>query len=160
MTARITGRQVLLMIVAFFGVDVAVNTYFVFAAVNTFRGEDAPGAYLQGLDYNQTLAARTAQARLGWRATIQASRNGSGITIIDVTVVDRDGATISTLSPTGMLQHPSDAHQDRAMTFHPAGDGAYATTLHDVAPGHWNIVIRAKAEDGTPFEARRQVWLH
>lgn len=159
MTSTLTGSKVLLMMVSFFGIVVAVNSFFIYEAVNTFRGEDAKGAYLQGLDYNTTLDARSAQAALGWRATIGAARDASGTVRIDVDVRERNGLPVAGLRVDGSLDHPSDAERDRDLAFGAAGEGSYRATATNVARGNWEVIVRAKAADGTPFEARRRIWL-
>ena len=159
MTRPLTGRAILITLIAFFGVIIAVNTVFIIEAVGTFRGEDEPTAYLQGLEYNRTLAAREAQARLGWRASIDAARLPSGVVTIAVTMQERDDHPVGDLRLTGSLDHPSDAERDRPLAFRAAGKGVYFGTTQGVAPGNWNVVIRARAPDGTPFEARREVFL-
>jgi nitrogen fixation protein FixH len=64
----------------------ALNGYFLVAAIRSFPGEVAPKSYLQGLEYNATLARRAAQRELGWsmQAGLQDGR-------IVVRVLDREG---------------------------------------------------------------------
>jgi nitrogen fixation protein FixH len=160
MTRHITGRQVLLLMAGFFGVVIAANAVFVYQAITTFRGEDARGAYLQGLDYNRTLAARAAQAHLGWRATIGATRSPAGTVRIEVMLRDAHGAPIlQSLRMAGSLDHPSDAERDTPVEFKPAGGGRYIADASGVTRGHWNIIVETHASDGTPFRAQRQVLL-
>ena len=71
MIKRVTGWHVLAVILVFFGVIITVNVIFIIQATRTFRGEDEPRSYVQGLDYNSTLAARAEQAALGWTATTE-----------------------------------------------------------------------------------------
>ena len=60
--ARITGRHVLFAMLAFFAVVIGVNATMITYAVGTFSGEEEADAYRKGLDYNQTLARRSAEA--------------------------------------------------------------------------------------------------
>ena len=66
---ELTGKHVLLMLVAFFGVIIVTNVIFINAAVTSFRGEDVKGSYRQGLEYNETLETRKSEGQLGWSAS-------------------------------------------------------------------------------------------
>jgi len=68
------GIHVFMMIAAFFAVDFAINGLFIARAVGTFPGEDVKNSYVQGNDYNATLALRAQQMQLGW--TAQAGLDG------------------------------------------------------------------------------------
>ena len=59
----LTGRHVLMMLIAFFGVIFAVNGVFLYAAISTFDGTDTSSAYQKGIDYNTTIAESEEQAR-------------------------------------------------------------------------------------------------
>ncbi len=113
MKRTLTGRGVLLWLALFFGVVILTDMIFVTVAVKTFRGEDEEKPYLQGIAYNQTLARRAEQARLGWHAVIAAERMGDRGAVVDLDVVDATGAPKAGLILTGELRHPSDEHRDR-----------------------------------------------
>jgi nitrogen fixation protein FixH len=69
MTAKpIRGIHVLWMILVFFLVVIAVDTYFIVRAVATFPGEQVKNSYVLGLDYNREIEIRARQAELGWTA--------------------------------------------------------------------------------------------
>ena len=62
------GIHVFWMIVAFFLLVIAVDTYFIVRAVATFPGEQVKNSYVLGLDYNRELESRARQSELGWTA--------------------------------------------------------------------------------------------
>jgi len=157
MKAQLTGSRVLLMLVAFFAVIIAVNVVFIVEAVGTFRGEDQQDPYLQGIDYNRTLAKREAQARVGWQASIDLSRNESGAATLAIAVRRRDGAPVTGLRLAGLLRHPADQHLDRTLVFAEATAGRYVTHVVHVRAGAWDAVI--DATNGVPFETSRRLWL-
>ncbi|MEO8114207.1 MAG: FixH family protein, partial [Phenylobacterium sp.] len=66
---RLRGWHVLAMMIAFFGVVVAVDVTFSVIAVRTFPGQVSVTPYEDGLLYNQQLARLAAQQRLGYPAT-------------------------------------------------------------------------------------------
>lgn len=157
MTRELKGWHVLVMMLAFFGVTIAVNVVFTMYAIGTFSGEDVSKPYLKGLEYNRTLEARAAQAALGWKATIEAEHRNGGTTI-STHIVDRDGQGKSALTVEAVLQRPTDARLDRTIDLSPAGDGNYRAVAADLAPGVWDLIVRTKNGD-VAFEARRRVVL-
>lgn len=157
MKNTLTGRGVLLWLFLFFGVVIVTNAVFVTVAVKTFRGEDEAKPYLQGIAYNQTLARRAEQAQLGWRAVIAAERSGDKGAVVDLDVVDADGAPKTGLVLTGELRHPSDENRDRPIRFLELSPGHYRSEVENVRPGDWDVI--ARTEEGTPFEASRRLWV-
>ena len=143
---ELTGRHVLLMLLAFFGVTIAVNAYFTTMAVTSFRGEDVKRSYRQGLDYNATLEAREQQAALGWSASVNTKAHRDGSRNLLVRIDDASGAALSGLSLSGHLRHPTDTFKDIDVTFEPLGSGIYRAELGD-ASGYYEL--KATADNGT-----------
>jgi nitrogen fixation protein FixH len=157
MNRVLTGRGVLLWLFLFFGVVIVTNVFFITVAVKTFRGEDEAKPYLQGIAYNQTLARRAEQAELGWHAFIAAERSGDKGAVVDLDVVDANGAPKAGLVLTGELHHPSDEYRDRPIRFRELSPGHYRSEVENVRPGDWDVI--ARTEQGTPFEASRRLWV-
>jgi nitrogen fixation protein FixH len=157
MTGRLTGRGVLLLLVGFFGVIFATNAIFITAAVKTFRGEDEAKPYLQGVEYNDTLARRAEQARLGWHASIGDQRLSSGSVLLTVDVAEADGKAPTGLVLTGELRHPADEHRDRSLRFTETSPGHFETQLRDLTPGRWEMVVSNSKDQ--PFQAERRLWV-
>lgn len=154
---ELTGRHVLMMVIAFFGVIIAANVVFITQAVRTFPGEDVRRSYVQGLNYNETLADREAQAALGWRAAAALRRDDQGAALIEVLLIDRDGRPIEDAALEGALRRPVEARDDQALVFTPQGEGRYVAAVADLAPGQWDL--RARAARGVnhfDLEARLQ----
>lgn len=157
MTNELKGWHVLVMMLAFFGVTIAVNVAFTIYALGTFSGEDVSKPYLRGLDYNRTLEARASQAALGWAATIEAVRENGGA-VIAAHIEDRDGQAKSALTVEAVLRRPTNARLDRTIELVPGDDGNYKAVASDLAPGAWDVIVRAKSADAV-FEATRRVVL-
>lgn len=147
---RLTGRHVFFVLAAFFAVTIGVNAVFITAAVRTFRGEEVPKAYLQGLDYNTVLERRAAQKALGWtsRLTLEGDR-----LLLDMAAPD--GALPGLVLEAG-LKHPADKSLDHALAFENLGEGRYAASLAGVPEGHWTFWVRTN--EGPPFEAEQRLW--
>ena len=90
MIKEIKGYHVLIGLLVFFTIIIAVNAIFLTQAVRTFRGEDEPRSYIQGINYNDTLERREAQAELGWTAV---SRVGAAGVRLEITDADGQGVT-------------------------------------------------------------------
>jgi nitrogen fixation protein FixH len=157
MTFQLNGKRVALILAGFFGIIFATNAFFITAAVRTFRGEDEQLPYLQGVEYNHTLARRAAQAQLGWSAEIRADRLSSGRLRLEAMVRGPDGRARDGLGLTGLLRHPSDENRDRVVVFHPVSAGRYEASLDSIAPGAWDV--RISNQGPVPFQAGRRLWV-
>jgi nitrogen fixation protein FixH len=158
MSYELKGGHVLAILLAFFGVTVGVNAIFTAYAIATFSGEDIARPYLSGLAYNETLAARAAQQRLGWTTTIALERRGAGDATLRVRVTTAAGAALSGLIVAAKLRRPTDSRLDRDLPLDLKGD-TYEASVPELASGQWDVIVRTAAADGTPFEARRRVVL-
>jgi len=152
----LTSRTVLIWLGGFFGLIIATNAFFITEAVRTFRGEDEQKPYLQGVEYNHTLALRAEQAKLGWRASIDGRRLPQGRVQILVSLRRRDGAPETGARLTGELRHPADENRDQPLRFSQLSSGLYAATAQ--APsGNWDVLV--SNAQGAPFRATRRLWL-
>lgn len=158
MRRELSGRGVLIWLLAFFGVIFAVNVYFIGAAIRTFRGEDDLKPYQEGIDYNQTLARRAAQARLGWQASIDAVRTGPHSARIEVVLRKPDGSPVSHVALAADFRHPSDENRDRSTSLREGVAGDYKGELGSLTAGAWDVIVKA-SDPHVPFEATRRVWL-
>jgi len=152
----LTGHGVLFWLGGFFGIIIATNAIFITEAVKTFRGEDEQKPYLQGVEYNQTLAHRAEQEKLGWHASIDAHRSPEGKVEILVALSHRDGSPETGALLGGELRHPADENRDRALRFSQISSGLYQATV-EAAPGNWDVLV--SNAQGAPFRATRRLWL-
>ena len=149
---EVRGWHVLAAMLAFFGVVIAVNVAFAVIAVRSFPGEDVRRSYLQGLQYNDTLAERRAQAELGWRAAAALVAVSADSAEVRIRLTDRDGAALDALAVAGDLQWPTDARFDRVLVFSPIGDGVYVAQAGNVHPGRWRLRARAESTDARALD--------
>ena len=152
----LTGQSVLMWLGGFFGIIIVTNAIFITAAVKSFRGEDEQRPYLQGIAYNQTLTKRAEQAKLGWRASIDARRLPAGQVEILVELRHRDGSPETGAHLGGKLRHPADENRDRSLRFSQPSAGHYRATAQ-VAAGNWDVLVTNS--EGAPFRASRRLWL-
>jgi nitrogen fixation protein FixH len=150
---EIRGWHVLAALLAFFAAIIAVNVSFAIVAVRSFPGEDVRRSYLQGLNYNDTLAERRAQAELGWRAGAELKQDADGA-LVEVNLASRDGAPLGELTLAGELRRPTDARFDRALAFEQIAPGRFVARLQQLPVGVWRLRARAEAGTGAlDFEA-------
>ena len=150
---KLTGWHVLLIAFAFFGIMFAVNGVFLFNAIKSFPGEQVEKSYLQGLEYNDTIAERKAQSELGWRAEIG---------LIDQQVVlrlfDQDNAPVNAPDVTGILRAPATNAYDQLLNFSSNTAGEYRSDRLVLDPGRWGVEITARDTQSEPlFQAFRTV---
>ncbi len=139
---ELKGWHVLLIMLGFFGVMFAVNGVFLYHAITSFPGEDVKKSYVQGLSYNQTLAARAAQAELGW--TAEAGLQGEELIF---RLHDRDGAPVSNLVVIGELRRFATQDADQAIIYSARSNGEYVAAAGALAPGQWALRINVMDVD-------------
>ena len=152
MKNTLTGRGVIFWLLSFFGIIFAVNAVFIVVAVKTFTGDDADNSYLQGVEYNHTLALRAEQEKLGWHATIGADRLSTGKVRIGVLLKQADGTPETEINLVGTLHHPSDETKDKPMRLRQITPGEYVADLGNVATGAWDVIVTTPTKAATPFK--------
>jgi nitrogen fixation protein FixH len=141
---RMTGPKVLAIMLAAFGTIIAVNLTLAYSAVSTFPGLEVQNSYVASQNFNEELAAQEA---LGWDVTAQVD---DGELILKI--IGRDGypAQVATLDALlGAATHVRDDQRPDFVFL----DGAFRAPV-DIAPGNWNIRLRATSTDGTLFQQR------
>ncbi|WP_332770171.1 FixH family protein [Phenylobacterium sp.] len=146
---RVTGWHVLIVVVAFFGIVIAVDGIFVIKAYRTFPGQVSATPYEDGLRHNRSVARLKAQSALGWRA-LAAPAQGQ----VEVEIVDQTGRPIRGLALSGELQRPATEAGRIVLTFTEVSPGRYAAAATP-APGVWDL--RFAATGAQPFEAERRL---
>lgn len=155
----ITGRHVLIAVLAFFAVVIAANGAFVFLALNTFTGVSTEDAYQRGLAYNETLRAAADQRALGWRAAVEGTVPAEGRARVAVTLSDRAGRPLEHLAVTGVLRRPTQDGFDRALELARVGPGRYAVEVALPLAGQWHLALEAVSREGQHFRIEERLWL-
>ena len=88
---EVTGRMVLICLVAFFAVIVGVNFILVRAAVSTFGGVETESSYRAGLVFGQEITAAQEQNARHWRVSANVVPAGDDKTIVEVFAQDASG---------------------------------------------------------------------
>lgn len=142
MTQRFTGWHMLAIMIAGFGLVIAVNVVMARAAISTFGGEVVENSYVASQRYNGWLKAAAAQNSLGWHVAASADPTG----ILHVAVTDAAGAPLLG-EVTVIARHPLGRMPDRRITLH-ANRSEHAAD-RSLPAGRWllHIDVRAQGHD-------------
>jgi nitrogen fixation protein FixH len=153
---EVTGRTVLICLVAFFAVVGGVNAVMIGAAVSTFGGVETDSAYRAGLAFAKETAAAQAQDSLHWDVKATLLPDGDGVTRLEVIARDAAGQRLRGLQAVARLAHPADRRADRDIPLIEDYAGTFGGTV-EVAAGQWDLVIEL-TRDGEPvFRSRNRV---
>ncbi|NQW02189.1 MAG: FixH family protein [Rhodospirillales bacterium] len=140
LNSPITGRTVLLSMLAFFGVIFAVNGAFLYFALSSFPGMSTQHAYEEGVAYNQTLARAARQQAVGWVSEVAFDDNGD----IAVRISNRTGAAVGGLDIAALLMRPAQNTLDQKLTLVEVQPGHYRSPVSKVIAGRWRFELSAR----------------
>lgn len=153
--AAIRGVHVFWIIAGFFLVTFAVNAFFITKAVATFPGEDAKKSYLQGLEYNTTLARRADQAARGWTAQVGFDPQDESQLI--VRVHEPAGAPVAGLDVLARVRMAGVADEEVIEHLVEVSAGEYRTAVALSGPRREVLIEgRERGADAVVFEAHKK----
>jgi nitrogen fixation protein FixH len=163
MTSRrpttITGRHVLIALLAMFGVVILVNGVFAYFALSSHPGVVTEDSYAKGLRYNAALAAAAAQRDLGWRSEINFAPEGRRGGMLEVRIVDAAGVRVRDLDVAASIRRPVVSGHDQAVMLARAADGAYRAKIVLPLSGNWDVEINAERAGRHVFRLEHRLWL-
>lgn len=145
-----TGRHMLVIMLAFFGVVISVNVLMAVLARTSWTGTVVENTYVASQEFNAKAAAGRAQAALGWTGTL-AIADGT----IAYRLVDRSGRPVPLAAVTVLFRHPAYDTRDFAVSLAPHGDGF--SRAEAVPDGVWIAEVEADAHRDTPFRDVRRI---
>ncbi|MBX2854612.1 MAG: FixH family protein [Rhodobacteraceae bacterium] len=148
----VTGRRVLLIVLAFFAVIIAANVTMMTFALNNFGGLVVANSYVASQRFNQDVAAARAAPSASWR--FEAAADLEGVTL---TIHDADGAPVAPPGLRGVLGRPSHQRDDVAVAFELGAPGVYRTDV-PLKPGAWRLSLAIDGPNG-PIARRVDVFL-
>lgn len=134
---RFTGRHITVILVAFFGVVIAVNVLMARLATSTFGGVTVENSYVASQHFNRWLDEADAERALGWKAT--AVRAPDGRLVVQLTGVPAGTATV-----TAVARHPLGRLPDQALQFAATGGGSFLSTSA-LPEGRWTVRLEVQA---------------
>lgn len=160
MRGQISGRHVLVAVIAFFAVIFAVNGVFVYYALSTHTGLDNASPYRRGIDYNERLAAERRQQARGWTARLTLAPTSDHV---ELTLADNAGLPVPGLRVTATIGRPSTTRFDRALSLEAVDHGRYTATLAPLEPGGWVVDLEASERTGSGeavvYRMKQRLWL-
>lgn len=145
----LTGRKVLAIALAAFGVVIAANMALLFSSVGTFPGLVVANSYVASQHYD---AERQAQMALGWTVAV---RESSGRLAVEIN--DSAGAPVRGLNVLATVGRPSSDAEDVVLTLAPDYAGYAVELPHE--PGLWRVEIVAHGEAGALLRAHTEIYL-
>jgi nitrogen fixation protein FixH len=151
--AEFKGRHMLAIMLAFFGVIIAVNATMAILASTSWTGFVVANAYVASQEFNAKARQARAQAALGWTSRLELG-NGR----IRFSLRDADGATVPIASGTATFRRPAYAAEDQTIALAPLPDGALGGSL-SLGDGIWIVEVLIDAGLDHPYRHVRRLIL-
>src|SRR3954467_15429207 len=119
----LTGRKVLFMLVAFFGLVIGVNMIMMKLAIQTLPGTEVDSAYSASLAYESEIAAAHDQNARNWKVDAHIGRDSRGGATVQVEARDNNGTPMSGLKFRGRFERPIDRRADKPVALAEVGSG-------------------------------------
>jgi nitrogen fixation protein FixH len=155
----IRGVHVAMMMVAFFGVIIALDALFITFAIQSHPGEKVKNSYVLGLEYNKELAKQAEQRTLGW--TLEAGLVDDDASLL-VRLTDAAGEPLEGMGVT-VRMHVAGVRNDLApVSLAERAPGEYAVAAMVQGPAKIDAVIAvSRRRDGPAiFEATKTLVLN
>lgn len=139
MKRQFTGFDMTRILVAGFGVVIAVNFLMASLAVSGFGGVVVDNSYVASQKFNGWLEQAERSRALGWQARID--RDASGRLVIETSGVPA-GAIAS-----AELRRPLGAREYADLTFPPVDGTGVLRSNETLAPGRWTVRLTIASGD-------------
>jgi len=156
----LTGHKVLFMLVAFFGVVIAVNVTMMKLAILTLPGTEVDSAYSASLAYEKEIIAARDQNARNWTVDAHVQRSGQGGATLQVEARDHNGQPMSGLKFQGRFERPTDRRADLPVVLAEVGIGIYRGSAPVIAPGQWDLVLEGASAGQRLFLSKNRVLLN
>jgi nitrogen fixation protein FixH len=156
----LTGRKVLFMLVAFFGVVIGVNMIMMKLAILTLPGTEVDSAYSASLAYENEIAAAHDQNARNWKVDAHIQRGSDGGATLRVEARDSSGKPMSGLKFQGRFERPTDRRADLPVGLAEVGMGIYRGSAPLIASGQWDLVLEGDAAGQRMFLSKNRVLLN
>ena len=143
----LTGRKVLLIVLAGFAIVIAANLSLAVSAIATNPGLEVRNGYIASQKFERR---RELQDRLAWKAD---ARYGDGFLVVEIIAADGRPAELREFG--AVVRRPTHHREDRTPEFKFSGQH-YSAPIN-LAKGRWNVDVRAASVDGQEFEQRLSI---
>lgn len=140
----------------FFGVIVVVDSIYIYIANKTWRGLSTENAYQKGLDYNQTIADKERQKKLGWSLKTKINYLQKNNYLLTVTLSDKDQNQIKdakiTIRAIRPVQEGFDFNQELKLV-----NNSYQAIISFPLKGQWDIEYHVTKNNSSFEQTNRYV---
>ncbi|NEU94354.1 FixH family protein [Bradyrhizobium uaiense] len=155
----ITGRFVLIAMLAFFSVVIGANLIMMRFAITTLPGTEVDSAYSASLAYQREILAARDQNERSWQVQVHVQRQSDGRAVLAIDARDRAGAPLVGMNFAARLERPVDRRADRAINVAEGSAGTYRGNAEGVAGGRWDLVIEGGADGRRMFLSKNRIVL-
>lgn len=156
---ELTGRTVLLGLVAFFGVIFAANGVLVEKALSTFGGVDTDSSYKAGQLFEHEVALAKAQDERHWQVDAKVTPAAGGGTLLDIVARDAAGAALTGMEASVRFERPTDRRLDRSIAVREQAPGHFRSDVAALAAGQWDLVIELARQGAREFRSINRIVL-
>ena len=128
-----TGRHMATILIAFFGVVIAVNFVMARFAVSTFGGTVVDNSYVASQQFNGWLEQARRQKALGWETVV--TLDGARHAVVRLV---RDGKPLAHAAASGVANHPLGRAPSRPLAFTEIAPGTLRADA-PLPPGRWTL---------------------
>lgn len=132
-----TGKHMLMVMCAFFGVIIAVNLTMATFARTSWSGLVVQNSYVAGLEINSRIEEGRRQAKLGWVSAIGLDEG-----MLRFSLVDEAGQSVPLDGGVATLRRPVGDADDMSISFVAGNDLLEAPVA--IADGAWIVEIHAE----------------
>ena len=133
-----TGKHMLAIMVAFFGVIIAVNIGMATIASKTWTGLVVPNSYVASQDFNAHLAEAAKQEKLGWQGGLTYKQG-----TIEFILTDKNAEPITLDTIFVKIGRPAFEQQDQKIELTSMAAGKYSAKVA-LGTGPWAFSVRGK----------------
>jgi nitrogen fixation protein FixH len=148
---KFTGKHMLAIMLAFFGVVIAVNLVMATAANRSWTGLVVKNSYVASQEFNRKAEEGRAQAALGWKGQLEI---GGGR--VSYRLVDKDGMAVTVEGVVASFRRPAYESEDRTITLAREAEGTFGAA-EAVRDGIWIVEIDAEAGLPKPYRDVRRI---
>lgn len=145
-----TGRRMAIVMIAFFGVVIAVNLLMATLATRTFGGTVVDNSYVASQNFNSWLQQARDQAKLEWSEQTGLDSTGRLVSQLRSPMGPLDGAVVE-----AHIAHPLGREPERVLSLASEGQGRYRSS--ETLPLGRSIVRLSVRRDGHEARYRQEV---
>lgn len=148
-----TGRHMLAIILAFFGVIIAVNLTMATLASTSWTGLVVENTYVASQQFNKKADEGRAQAALGWTGKLTIASGDVRYSLRDAT-----GKPVPLHGVRVLFRHPAYEAEDKSVILTLATDREFAAQ-HTPRDGVWIVEVDADAGLAEPYRDVRRIMI-